>query len=125
MVIKKEGRRPNPDQFLISTKMDPNICGRCKRWTYQAIVIGFPIRVETTPLNLRQELALRLAGVRIFQTHPLADSGKALKIRRAHDIGKGYGYTIHAQHDCDRMDLSQYEPEVAPEKKPENQEPPF
>ena len=125
MVIKKEARRPSQDQFLISTPMDPNLCAKCQRWTYQAIVIGFPIRVEPTPLNLRQELELRLARVRIFQTHPLADGKKALRLRKAHDIGKGYGYSIHAQHDCDRMDLSAYEPPAVIEKKPENQEPPF
>lgn len=113
------------NQHLIEKPMTPNQCNQCKRWTYQAMVVGFPIRIDPTALNLTQELQLRLQGVKIFQTIKGTGWERYLKIRRAADIGQGYGYSIHAQHDCDRMDFEVHDLTERPKEKTEDKEIPF
>ena len=55
-------------ESFISTRPVPKLCARCKGWILECFIDGFETRLEPTPLNLGEELKMRIEGRRIFQT---------------------------------------------------------
>ena len=55
-------------ESFISTRPVPKLCARCKGWILECFIDGFETRLEPTPLNLDEELKMRIEGRRIFQT---------------------------------------------------------
>ena len=55
-------------ESFISTRPVPKLCARCKGWILECFIDGFETKLEPTPLNLGEELKMRIEGRRIFQT---------------------------------------------------------
>ena len=55
-------------ESFINSPLTLSQCTKCKGWIYECHVNGFRTRVEPTPLNLGEELKMRIEGRRIFQT---------------------------------------------------------
>ena len=55
-------------ESFISTRPVPKLCARCKGWILECFIDGFETRLEPTPLNLGEELKMRIEGRRIYQT---------------------------------------------------------
>jgi len=55
-------------ESFISTRPVPKLCARCKGWILECFIDGFETKLEPTPLNLSEELKMRIEGRRIFQT---------------------------------------------------------
>jgi hypothetical protein len=55
-------------ESFISTRPVPKLCARCKGWILECFIDGFETKLEPTPLNLGEELKMRIEGRRIYQT---------------------------------------------------------
>lgn len=92
-------------QHLISTPAKPSECPRCKKGIWVAVVNGFTVKVDPTPLDTRQEILLRLAKptVKIFQT--FGTVAFELQKRTSWHITKGDPTVkVLTEHDCDGDD---------------------
>ena len=58
----------NPNSHFISTFPTLKECARCKGWILECFIDGFETKLEPTPLNLGEELKMRIEGRRIYQT---------------------------------------------------------
>ena len=58
----------NPNSHFISTFPTLKECARCKGWILECFINGFETKLEPTPLNLGEELKMRIEGRRIYQT---------------------------------------------------------
>lgn len=90
----------NPRDHLISSLAKLKQCGRCKGWIYVAHIHGWEKKVEPTPLNIEEEIAYRLTGVKIYQTMPIGSQFElmertAWQITHADPRSKAL-----AEHDC-------------------------
>jgi hypothetical protein len=86
--------------FLINSLATSSQCARCKGWVYEAFVYGFLTRVEPNPLNLEEEIAMRLEGRKIWETLKRGDGFELVKRTEWH-IKKGSGRAlVLADHDC-------------------------
>lgn len=99
------GEKLSTGKVLVDSIANPSQCPRCHRQIWTALVIGFPVKVEPTPLNLEDELKERLAGRMVFQTRRVVNAFE-LEIRKAHHITnpKPNTYAL-ATHDCNRPGL--------------------
>lgn len=61
-------------ESFISTRPVPKLCARCKGWILECFIDGFETKLEPTPLNLGEELKMRIEGRRIYQTLGTVDS---------------------------------------------------
>lgn len=96
----------NSSHHLVSTTAEASECPKCHRGIWIALVNGFEVKVEPTPLNLSEEVVLRMESpkTRIFQT--MGIGGKfELQSRSAWHITKGDAKAIALpEHDCKRND---------------------
>ena len=109
-------------QHFISTPAKQEICLRCQKNIWKAVVDGFTFKLNTTALDTAKEILLRLEGRRIFQTYR-TDGGFGLAKRSAWHITKGDPTAkVFAEHSCDDDDLGVI---VEPYPTPEQKEPNF
>ena len=59
--------------YFISTFPTLKECAKCKGWILECFINGFETRLEPTPLNLGDELKMRIEGRRIYQTFGIVD----------------------------------------------------
>jgi hypothetical protein len=112
-------------QHLINSKAKPEVCLRCNRNIWVATVNGFKVKVEPTRLNSTEEVILRMAGSRIFQTLRIGNQFE-LQLRNAWHITKGDPKAIVlAEHDCDKTDKPVIEDFYAAENVDDSEEPSF
>ena len=84
-------------------------CARCKGWIYEGHLYGFLIRVEPTRLNLGDELAMRLAGRKVYGTARMGSDFELTK-RTAWHIAKNEAASLAlVAHDC--QSPTYFEPE--------------
>ena len=74
-------------EHFISRPASISFCPRCRQNLWTAIINGFPVKVDPTPLEPRRELQVRLAGEKVYQAENAA-SGFVLRPRSAIDIAK-------------------------------------
>ena len=87
--------------FLASSKAVGDECPRCRRQVWKALVNGFEVKADPTPLDASAEIMLRLEGVKIYQTFGVAGSSFELQPRSAWHITKGDPRAIPlAEHKC-------------------------
>ena len=60
-------------ESFISTFPTLKLCARCKGWILECFIDGFETRLEPAPLNLGDELKMRIEGRRIFQTFGIVE----------------------------------------------------
>jgi hypothetical protein len=112
-------------QHLINSKAKPEVCQRCNSNIWVATVNGFKVKVEPNRLNSTEEVILRMAGGRIFQTLRIGNQFE-LQIRNTWHITKGDPKAIVlAEHDCDRSQKEPIEDFYAAEKTENSEEPSF
>ena len=112
-------------QHLINSKAKAEICLRCNKNIWIATVNGFKVKVEPDRLNSTEEVILRMAGSRIFQTLRIGNQFE-LQIRNTWHITKGDPKAIVlAEHDCDRSDQKPIEDFYAAQNADNSEEPSF
>jgi hypothetical protein len=83
---------------FISSPLNLTQCRKCKGWIYECHVNGWRTRVEPNPLNLHQELAMRIEGRAIFQT--LGTAEPILVKRTAGHIAQVRQTKVLPEHSC-------------------------
>jgi len=112
-------------QHLINSKAKSEVCLRCNRDIWVATVNGFRVKVEPTRLNSSEEVVLRMAGNRIFQTLRIGTQFE-LQLRTAWHITKGDPNAIAlAEHDCENIDAGILKDFYAVKKIDNSEEPSF
>jgi hypothetical protein len=93
-------REINPSNHFLSSLAKLKQCGKCTGWMYEAQVNGWRVRVEPNPLNLADEIGMRLAKRKIYQTI-VKGIDFELMARSAWHITKGDSKSVVlAEHDC-------------------------
>jgi hypothetical protein len=113
--------KSNPSDHFINSPAKLTQCPICKGWIYECHVHGWRVRVEPTPLNLSDEVALRLANRKIYQTFGITKNFELMP-RKAWQILHDSGATVFGSHDCDFPTL--FEPAPLFER-PQAKEPNF
>ena len=84
---------------FINSPLVPKQCSRCTGWIYECHINGWKTKVEPNPLNLAEELAMRLEGRKIFQTvetfKPTLTARIAWHIEKSDSKAK-----VFASHSC-------------------------
>ena len=100
--ISPERRPISSRDFLVSNPAELTQCHRCFVDIWKAVVRGFEFKISGDVIDLEQEIALRLLGVRTFQTIRV-DEGFILDLRTVWTIpGQKADSVVLAEHDCDR-----------------------
>lgn len=92
-------------QHLISTPAKPGQCPRCQKGIWVATVSGFIVKADPRPLEIREEILLRLAKpkVKIYQT--FGTIAFELQKRTSWHITKADPKVkVLAEHDCNGDD---------------------
>ena len=97
---------------FISSPLNLTQCGKCKGWIYECHVNGWRRKVEPTPLNFAEELAMRVEGRTIFQT--LGTAEPILVTRTAWHIAQVGETKVLPEHSCQTPAL--FEPAPLSEK---------
>ena len=99
----KSDAKLSRNRVLICTVAEATTCAKCQSAVWVAMVNGFKVAVDPTPLDVTAEIMLRLEGVRIYQTCSVVGSQFELQRRDAWHITKGDAKAIAlADHDCSR-----------------------
>jgi hypothetical protein len=94
---------PKTFQHFLTTVASVTQCHKCNKAMWAAVVNGFAIKVDTTPLNAGEEIEYRLAGIRIWQTRRIGGKGFELQRRTTWHITHSTPdvYAL-AEHTCNR-----------------------
>jgi hypothetical protein len=76
---------------------------KCKGWVFECHVNGWKTRVEPTPLNLMEEVAMRLAGRKVYQI--LGTARPILVERSAWHIAKMQSAIVLVEHSCQTPEI--------------------
>jgi len=99
----KSDAKLSRNRVLICTVAEATTCAKCQSAVWQAMVNGFKVEVDPTPLDATGEILLRLEGVRIYQTCAVVGRRFQLQRRDAWHITKGDAKAVAlAAHDCSR-----------------------
>ena len=87
-------------QYFLTDLVKLTQCLRCKGWIYEGHLFGFLTRVEPNRLNLVDELAMRLAGRRVYGSSRIGSDFELTK-RTAWHIAKNEADSFAlVAHDC-------------------------
>ena len=92
---------PKTFQHFLTTVASVTQCHKCNKAMWAAVVNGFAIKVDTTPLNAGEEIEYRLAGIRIWQTRRVG--GKGFELQRRTTCGRGLGAPAVNFYEKDQM----------------------
>lgn len=110
-------------EHFVSRPASLGVCPRCRQELWEAVVYGFTVRVDPTPLEPIRELECRMAGEKVYQAEN-SGSGFLLRRRSAIDIAKADSRAFAlVEHRCHREGESGRVFELFPT--PEAKEVPF
>ena len=107
------------NRYLICTDAEATTCAKCRSAVWVAMVDGFRVEVDPTPLDATAEIFLRMQGVRIYQTCAVVGRRFQLQKRTAWHITKGDAKAVAlAGHDCARgvAEIVEIFPELKPKE---------
>lgn len=95
-----QNRSKMSNSVFISTPAIPDICRKCLSSIWVAMVDGFRVKVEPTPINLETELKLRAKGVRIYQARKVVFQFELLNRHSWHIKNSDGSEIVLPAHDC-------------------------